>query len=113
MKDYKPSLPFITAFKIMTPQTVKEKGVTVKTHVESQDTYYCTFKTFGGTEREVNGVLTVEDTATIETWYTPEITSNCNIKVDNTIYEILGTPENISKRNQYLVFKVRAVKGGV
>ena len=113
MSNYKPNLPFHVPFYLLTPQTTKEKGVIVKSYAESQEAYYCSFKTFGGTEREVNGVLVVEDTATIETWYNPELNSDSKLKIDNVVYEILGTPENINKMNQYLVFKVRVVKGGV
>ena len=76
--------------------------------IKSEKPYFCSFRTFGGTEKNVNGVLVVEDTATIETWFTPEIKSDCNIEVDGQQYEILGTPENINKRNQYLVFKVHS-----
>ena len=71
------------------------------------------FRTFGGTERDVNGLLAVEDTAVIETWYRPDIKSDCRIAVPQTgaVYEIINQPENIEMRSQYLVFKVRRVKG--
>lgn len=75
---------------------------------------YGSFRTFGGTEREINGIYSVENTATIETWYRPDIKSNCRIALAETgeVYDILGEPENIERRNQYLMFKVQAVKGG-
>lgn len=72
------------------------------------------FKTYGGTEKTINGIYSIEDTASIETWYRPDIRGNCRIVVANTeaIYDILGEPENISMRNQFLKFKVKRVKGG-
>ena len=71
------------------------------------------FRTFGGTERNVNGLYSVENTATVETWYRPDIKSNCRIKLENgKIYDILGEPENINMRNQYLRLKLIEVKGG-
>lgn len=73
----------------------------------------CTFRTFGGTEVTTNDVLTIENTAVVETWYRPDIKADCQIKDDDGItYEILGTPENINKRNQYLKFKIKAIRGG-
>ena len=62
----------------------------------------------------VNGLYSVENTAVIETWYRPDIKSDCRIGVPQTgeIYEILGQPENIEMRNQYLKIKVRQIKGG-
>ena len=75
---------------------------------------YGSFKTFGGTEREVNGAYAVENTATVETWFRPDIKSNCRIGIPATgaIYDVLGEPENINMRNQFLKFKVTEVKGG-
>jgi hypothetical protein len=55
----------------------------------------------------------VENTAVVETWYRPDIKANCVLEDMNGLrYEILGTPENISMQNQFLKFKIRAIKGG-
>lgn len=72
------------------------------------------FRTYGGTERDVNGLYSVENTAIIETWYRPDIKSDCRIAVLSTgkVYEILGEPENISLRNQFIRMKVTHVTGG-
>lgn len=112
MSDYKPSAPFNVAAFLMKPNEVRIKGVTTKTYIKSDKPFFCSFRTFGGTEKVVNDVLVVEDTATIETWYDPEIKANCRINVNDVDYDILGTPENVNMRNQYMIFKVRAVKGG-
>lgn len=92
----------------------KELGVVVKNYAEL-GMIYCNFKTYGGTEKEVNGILAIEDTATIVTWYRPDITSNCILErlSDGAKFEILNEPENIEMRNQVLRFKVRRIKGGV
>ena len=74
---------------------------------------YCSFRTFGGTEKVVNGVLSVENTAVIETWYRPDIKSDCILRDLNGVdYEILGTPENLNVRNQFMRIKIRAIQGG-
>ena len=72
----------------------------------------CSFKTYGGTETTSNDVLMVIDTAKIETWYRPDITSASQIRLGSKVYEVMGEPENIEQRNQFLQFKVRGVKGG-
>lgn len=79
----------------------------------SVNLFFGSFKTYGGTEKSVNGVYSIEDTANIETWYRPDIKANCRIALETgETYDILGEPENINKRHQFLKFKVRRVKGG-
>lgn len=96
----------------MKPTEITAKGSTKKIYSKIDD-IFCSFRTFGGTEVEKNGVITVEDTATVETWYRPDLTADCKIVDDSgKAYEILGTPENIDMKNQFLKFKVRAVLGG-
>lgn len=112
MSYYEPNGPYTTPFVLWVPTTKTVKGVSVKTYNKSDEVYYCSFRTFGGTEKVVNDVIVLEDTAVIETWYNPAITAACQIEVDGQRYEILGTPENINMRNQYCKIRVRAIKGG-
>jgi head-tail adaptor len=116
MISYKPNAPFSTPMRLLIPIYTNYNGVRKKTFpaINDGDLFFCSFKTFGGTEVNVNGVYSVEDTATVECWYRDDITSACRIAVAGTskVYEIIGDPENIDMRNQYLRFKVQAVKGG-
>jgi hypothetical protein len=111
--NYEPKL-FITplSFETATYETIK--GVRKKVY-SSPIMFYGSFATWGGTERTENDLLVVENTAVIETWYRPDITSECRITNlwSGTKYEIIADPENIEMRNQYLRFKIRAIKGGV
>lgn len=117
MSSYKPSLQNMAPLMLLVPTETLKQGVPVKTFPKIEDgaLIFGQFKTYGGTERDVNGLYSIEDTAIIETWYRPDITSSCRIGVPLTgaIYEIIGEPENIELRNQLLKFKVRRVKGGV
>ena len=114
MAEYKPKGPFNVPMFLFVPTTSTAKGSTKKIYPATGELIYCTFRTFGGTERTNNDVLVVEDTAVIETWFRPDIKSDCKLRdVDEIDYEILGTPENINKRNQYLRFKIKAIRGGV
>ena len=103
-----------TAMQIVKTETKKELGVLVKEEVLG-DVIFCNFKTYGGTEKEVNGVLVIEDTADVVTWFRPDITSDCRLirLADGAKFEILNEPENIEMRNMVLKFKVRRIKGGV
>lgn len=109
---YKPDLPYDTAVELFNPTYKTVKGVDVPVYSESGELFYCKFKTYGGTETTVNGVLTVVDTANVETWYRPDITSASQIRLGSKVYEVMGEPEDIEQRHQILKFKVRGVKGG-
>lgn len=116
MADYRPALPFSTAFILLKPTTQTINGVSKKTFpaVENGEKFFGTFKTYGGTEKVVNGILSISDTAEVETWFRPDITSDCNIVIAGTTerYEILNEPENINRRNQFLKFKIQRIEGG-
>ncbi len=104
--------------KLLIPTWTTVAGVDRKEYPDPADVpddliFFGCFKSFGGTEREVNGAYVIEDTATVETWFRPEIQSDCRVAMLNSgaVYEILGSPENIEMRNQFLQFKVRRVRG--
>ena len=116
MAQYKPSLPFSTPLIVLKPTYTKVAGVRSKTFPDLKDGFQIngSFKTYGGTERNVDGIYSIIDTAVIDTWFRPDITSDCMIVVPSTnaMYEILGEPENIEMRNQYMKFKVQRIAGG-
>lgn len=121
MSNYKPDLSNSIPLVLLIPTTVKVSGVNKKTFPKIEDVAYTnspliffgTFKTYGGTERDVNGVYSIVDTANIETWFRPDIKSDCRVArlSDGAIFEIINEPENINQRNQFLKFKIRRVKG--
>ena len=114
MRRFKPNYPFTTSIIILKPTYTSSKGVVKKTFSETGESVNCGFKTYGGTESNNNDIYTIIDTAVIETWYRPDITSECRVKVRSTgkVYEIFGDVENIDMRNQFMKFRVRAVQGG-
>lgn len=109
-KGYQKATPFMR----LVPKTENINGVVVKTYEPDGAVRFCNFSTYGGTETVVNGLLVVEDTAEVTTWYEPDITSADRIRLleTNTDYDIIGEPENIELRRQEMSFKVRRVKGG-
>ena len=116
MARFKLSAPLNVPLMLLKPTESDAYGVTEKTYPDVKDgiLIFGSFRTFGGTERQVNGLYSIENTATIETWYRPDITSDCRIGIPATgeVYDILGEPENIEMRNQYLVLKAIQVRGG-
>lgn len=112
MAGFTPAFPYTTPAELLIPTYSSEKGTQVKTFPAQGIRINVSFRSFGGTETNTNDVLTVINTATVETWYRPDIKSDCRIKLtDGAIYEIIGAPENIELRNQFCKFKVRAIEG--
>ena len=112
MKEYKPNTPFNVPGVYYTCTEQMIKGSLVKSYSETGTPFYCSFRSFGGTEINNNGVIVVENTATIETWFDANIRANTRIVIDGVTYELLTEPENISMRFKWLRFKVRAIRGG-
>lgn len=112
MADYKPPVRFDTPVNLLVPEYKTYNGVSQKIYPESGPVIMVSFRTFGGTETTVNGVYSIENTATVETWYNPAIKADCGLQLNGRNYEILGDPENINQRNQFMKFKVRAIGGG-
>ncbi len=120
MNYYRPTIENSIPLVLLEPTYSEKLGVSCASYPNPNDVpkeklFFGSFKTYGGTEKNVNGVYSVEDTANIVTWFRPDIKSDCRIALGNTnaIYEILGEPENINQRNQFLKFKVRRIKGKV
>ena len=127
MSNYRPDLDNITAMVLLKPTYRTSYGVDKPTYpsinealeiVDEHDylvnLFYGSFKSYGGTEKNVNGIYSIEDTANIECWYRPDIKSDCRVGLLSTgaIYDIINEPENIDMRNQFLKFKVLRYKGG-
>ena len=113
MADYQPQLPFNVPFKVLKRTVEKINGVNQESFAESEAVLYCSAKSYGGTEKVVNGVYVVEDTWQIDTWFNPLLSKGDRICFldDNTEFEILASPENISRRGQYMRFKVVRING--
>lgn len=113
-RGYRPAAPFGVAMKLLVPTVENVRGARVHSYPDPSDVdsvFFGSFRTFGGTERMANEIYTVEDTATVDTWFDPSFAADCRVYVCATgkTYEIIGTPENIDMRNQYCSFKVRAI----
>ena len=140
-RRFKVNSPFDCAMKLLIPTETKIKGVVKKVYIdpvenifeypfvinknnpvefskqtsylESLPVFFGSFRSYGGTENFSNGIYTVYHTAVIETWFNPEISTECQIYICETgeIYNVITVPENIDMRHQFLQFKVEKVGG--
>lgn len=116
MARYRPGKPFDTPllyFPVTGSKNVK--GVKVNTYAPEGVLFYGSFVTYGGTEREVNGVYSVEDTATVETWYRPDFAAAGRVALaenQSKVYEIVGEPEDIEQKHQFCKMRLTRVAGG-
>ena len=112
MTAFSPSGPFVVPMAVLEPVERRVNGVLVKQYAEGR-TLFCSFRTFGGTEKVVDGLVVVEDTAVVQTWYSPDLTSGVRLRMeDGSEWEALGTPEDVGMRHQYTQMKVRRARGG-
>ena len=112
ISNYSPPIRFDTPIELLIPTVTTHLGVNSKTFPDKGPIIMCSFRTFGGTETSINGVYSIENTATVETWYNPSITAECRVRLDGANYEIMGEPEDINRRHQFMKFKVRRIGGG-
>ena len=111
--SWTPSAPFTTPAVVLRSAYSKVNGVTVRTRTEGQRVNVCA-RSFGGTEKDEDGVISNVSTMVFQTWYTPEIRAGDAIRLleDGTEWEVVGDPEDISMRHQWLQFKGRRIQGG-
>ena len=102
-----------TPCMLLSAEIVSVLGVEQKKYTEGER-FNCNWKSYGGTEVVSNGILTVEDTATLVCWYNPKLCAGSRVKrlTDGAVYEVIGEPENIEQRNMLMQCKVKRVKGG-
>lgn len=102
-----------TPCELLIPTKTTEDGVVEREYPETGKRFFGSVKSYGGTERDSNGLLVIEDTVILTTWFRPDIKPHCRVKVLPTgaVYEVINEPENWNMRSQYLVCKCRRVKG--
>ena len=112
---YIPAQPFNVPMCLLAPTVTTVKGVKKLTYPDPKDgvRFNGSFRTFGGTESTENNLYTVVDTATIDTWYRPDIKADCRIYLYETgaTYEVKGSPEDIDMRHQFLKIRVQRIGG--
>lgn len=118
MSRFRPAAPFATPMYILNPTYKTSKGVRNEVYPEVKDLtddqlIFGTFRSYGGTDTQSNNLTVVEKTGYIDTWYRDDIKSNTRLYIITTqdAYEILGDPEDIEMRHQYMKIRVRKIGG--
>lgn len=111
-KHYQPQTPFNVPALHLKRERKPVNGMKKETFTEGEQ-FFCSAKSYGGTEKVVNGVTVIEDTWIIDTWYNPAFGKGDRIRFldDKSEYEVLATPENINRRGVYMRFKVSRIGG--
>ena len=106
---------------MVTPMRLQHRKITnvtgakeaTYTDAEMDPVIMCNFKSKGGTEAVHNGQYIILDTATVQTWYRPDIKKGDRLilEQDGSAWDIKGNPENVEMRNQLLILKVQNAGG--
>ncbi len=91
------------AMHLLIPEYKEYNGVTRPIYdIDKGKLFFGNFKTYGGTERNVNDLYSIIDTAQIVTWYRPDIKSDCRVVrlSDGAVYKIINEPEDRNNRHQ-------------
>lgn len=115
----KAAMQMATACRLIAPTGWKKiNGVDIplwptEAEEEALPLLFANVKSYGGTERVQNDLLVIEDTVVMTTWYRPDITAGCRVRIlpGGALYEIINAPENWDMRSQHMVCKMRRVQG--
>lgn len=111
-KQFVPNMPYDIPAQHLRRETQTINGMKKEVFTPA-DTFFCSAKSYGGTEKVVNDITVIEDTWQIETWFNPAFKKGDRMRFldDGSEYEFMATPENINRRGQYMRFKVKQVGG--
>ena len=101
-----------TPFRIYTSKIVNQLGKRDKAFFPIEYNSFGNFSSYGGTEVEINGVVVIEETATITCWYDANITNTSRLErlTDGAMFEVMNV-ENVEMRNQVMIIKAKRVSG--
>lgn len=106
------NFPFRVHYRLQNPEYTRESGVDVKVWKDDGE-LFAGVKTYGGTEVQKNGVITVKDTAVLHTWFNSRCRANSRLIDDaGGIWSIITPPEDIDAARRFISFKIERVQGG-
>lgn len=112
-KYYVPNAVLNVPARIWHCAYVRQNGVQTASYTPDDDILWIGVKSYGGTEKTVDGVYSVEDTIEVTGYYTPNLKSSDRIQLlgDGSFWEVLNTPENIDMRGAFMRLKCRRYHG--
>lgn len=116
MSDFRPNAAaqMRTALRLLVPTVESSYGVAEKAFSPAEGIVMASVKMKGSADIVKNDLISVENTGEVVCWYRPDIAAGCQFEVIGAgiKLEILGAPENIDMFNQFLLCRVRQIKGG-
>lgn len=98
---------------LLIPASVRTLGVLTKQYPDTGTEIGCTWQTLAGTEKAVNGIISVTERARLTIRSIPQITADCRIRCeDGTLWEIDGQPENTGLSDRWMILTVHRISGG-
>lgn len=112
-KYYVPSSILNVPARIWNSVEKRVNGVMSREYEPCEDVIWVGAKSYGGTEKNVDGIYTIEDTIEFTMYYNPEMKSSSRLELlgDGSMWEVLNTPENIDMRGAFMRFKGRRLHG--
>lgn len=111
----KPPEQMVTPMRLQHRSITNVSGAKEATYADAEvdPIIMCNFKSKGGTEAVHNGQYIILDTATVQTWYRPDIKKGDRLilEQDGSAWDIKGNPENVEMRNQLLILKLQNAGG--
>jgi head-tail adaptor len=104
-------LPVIVELLIPTVGVVL--GVRKKTYPETGTELECRWVALPSEETKVNNVVSVVEHAAITVRMRPDVTAGCRVRrTDDSVWEIIGAPDNTGLSDRWQTFKARRISGG-
>jgi len=111
-KEYQPQGVFNVWFQLMKRELKFVNGHNIETFTPSFKSK-CSCINYSTNNSNVNDLKSYQDTWSFESRYTPLIQAGDRIVLldDNSVYDIVGNPENVRRENKYIKFKMVRVNG--
>lgn len=110
---YVPSAVLNTPARIHVAVERRVNGVMSREYEPVDHVTWVSAKSYGGKEKVVDGVYSVEDTMDFVAYFDPQLTSTARLELlgDGSMWEIVNTPENTDLRGSFVRFKGRRLHG--
>lgn len=111
-KEYQPQGPFNVWFQLLKRDLKFVSGHNIETFVPDYKGK-CSCINYSTNDTTANDLKTHQDQWSFEARYSNKIQAGDRIMLldDNSVYDIVGEPENVRRENKYIKFKMVRVNG--
>ena len=99
--------------ELLIPTVTTVLGVRTKSYSAAGIELECRWVALPGEETKINNVVSVVENASITVRMRPDVTAGCRVRrTDDSVWEIIGAPDNTGLSDRWQTFKVRRISGG-